>query len=341
MLGYYAGYQRDLMPVGEIDWSGMTHLIVTRVVPRRDGSLDTTFDIDESAGPAFARDIAKQARAHGVRPILMVGGAGTYDEFANAAANHRDSFITNLINAMNSYGFDGLDLDWEPILEADEPNVRALVRGLRSRLPNALLTMPVGWTSTTFPTVSSLYGALAQDLDRLAIMSYGMAGAWDGWNTWHSSALRGAKPNTPSAVEVSVQSYRAAGVPAGKLAVGIGYYGTCWAGGVNGPSQPIGSSSIVADDNTMSYTNIMRDYYQSSAYRYDAAADAPYLSFGAPRGPQRCTLITYENEASIKAKGAYAVNAGLGGAIIWTINQAHVLGGGDPLLRTTREAFKA
>src|SRR4051812_16505384 len=31
VIGYYPVYQRDLMPVGEIDWSAMTHLAVGAV----------------------------------------------------------------------------------------------------------------------------------------------------------------------------------------------------------------------------------------------------------------------------------------------------------------------
>lgn len=344
-MGYYAGYQRDLMPPDEIDWSALTHIIVTRVVPRSDGSLETTFDIDANSGPTFARDMTTRAREHGVRSILMVGGAGTHDAFAEAARTHREALATNLLNAMKSFGFDGLDLDIEPIDGPDEAPVQALVGSLRAKAPSAILTMPVGWTSTTFPNVSAFYGSVANDLDRLSIMTYGMAGDWGGWNSWHSSALHGATPNTPSAVDVSVQSYRNAGVPASKLAIGIAYSGMCWAGGVSGPSQPIGNSQMVADDNVMSFTNIMNQYYETSAYRYDASAEASYLSFAAPKGPQRCTFVSFEDTRSIQAKGQFAVAQGLGGAIVWTINQAHVrgaaVGSGDQLLRTTRTAFGA
>jgi chitinase len=217
------------------------------------------------------------------------------------------------------------------------------VTALRKRAPHAILTMPVLWVSTTFPKVPSLYGALAHKLDRINIMTYGMAGAYGGWKTWHSSALKGATPSTPSDVATNVHSFEAAGVPARKLGIGIGFYGTCWAGGVSGPQQAIGSSYVAADDNVMTYPHIMSEYYSPSAYHYDHKARAPYLGFSQPAGPQHCTFVSYENPRSIAAKGAYAEKHGLGSEIIWTINQGHLKGRprskADPLLQAVHRSF--
>jgi chitinase len=110
-------------------------------------------------------------------------------------------------------------------------------------------------------------------------------------------------------------------VPAAKLGIGIPFYGTCWRG-VTGPNQTPGT--IAADDNVMSYANIMSQYHDASARRWDDAAKATYLSFGTGTGPQACTFVTYEDEQSIAAKGAYVRSAGSGGAIVWTINQGHL-----------------
>lgn len=344
ILGYYPMYQRDLMPFDEIDWSGLTHLVVGRVVPRTDGTLDTTYDVDPTTGPQLARDLVAEATAHDVPAILMVGGAGAHDGFAAAGRDRRDVLVRNLLSLVDEVGYEGIDLDWEPVDDTDQPHLLALAQDLRRARPELLLTVPVGWTSTTFPDVPAFYGQLAEVVDRIELMTYGMAGPW-GWQSWHSSALHGATPTTPSAVDVTVSSYRAAGVPAAKLAVGIGFYGMCWNGGVDGPLQDLGGAQLVADDNVMSYTAIQRDYVTDGARRYDASAEAPYLAFDAPHGPRGCTFVSYEDEQSIRAKGAWAADQGLGGALIWTINQAHVLGAApgstDPLLRTTREAFGA
>ncbi|HVY08978.1 MAG TPA: glycoside hydrolase family 18 protein [Mycobacteriales bacterium] len=343
VMGYYPEYQRALMPPKEIDWRGLTHLAVGRVVPNDDGTLDTAFDYDATRGPALAKQLSKLAKAHHVVPILMVGGAGERSHWRSAAGHHRAALVSHLVAAMRAYGYRGLDLDWEPIATADEPTLLKLVTALRQAAPGVILTVPVNWVAATSGPAHRFYGRLAKQVQRLDIMAYGMAGAYPGWRTWHSSALRGAQPDTPADIVSNVKAYRAAGVPAGKLGLGVGFYGTCWAGGVDGPNQDIGESYVQADDNVMTYDAIMSDYFSPSNYHYDSAAEAPYLGYAEPTGPQGCTFISYENPRSIKAKGAYARAHHLGGAIIWTINQAHRLGASpgqtDPLLRTTYRAF--
>ena len=75
----------------------------------------------------------------------------------------------------------------------------------------------------------------------------------------------------------------------------------------------------------------------------DGTAKAGYLSFAAATGPAGCTLISYEDPASIAAKGAYVQSQGLGGAMIWTVNQGHlpapVNGTQDPLLKAIHTAI--
>jgi chitinase len=341
VLGYYVGYQRDLMPANDIQWAAMTHIVVGPVNPNSDGTLDTSFDINDAAGPKMAKNLAAKAKAHGVLPMLMIGGAGEHDQFRAAAQNHLATLIDNLVSTMRDLGFRGLDLDWEPINSSDQKYVGRLVDGVRDRLPNAVLTMPVMWVTKTFPHVPSFYGTIAKKLDRISIMTYGMAGPWDGWKTWHSSALTGASAKMPSAVDLNVASFRKAGVPRAKLGVGIGFYGTCWTGGVTGPRQAIGNSTVSADDNAMSYTKIMSSYYEKSAYHYDTKAKVPYLGFSAPHGPQNCTYVSYENTRSVKAKAKWARARGLGALIVWTVNQGHELAQPHPdaLLAKAKQAF--
>ena len=345
VLGYYVGYLRDAMPPAQIEWSAMTHLVVGPVTPRADGTLDTSLDIDPQRGPTLARTLASRATANGVTPVLMIGGAGAHDGFRAAMSAHRAAFENHLLRTMTQWGYAGLDLDWEPVADADQPLVTRLVSDLRTSAPGLVLTMPVGWVNPNYETVPAFYAQLATKLDRVDIMTYGMAGAYDGWKSWHSSALHGATPTTPSSVDTSVQLYEAAGVPAAKLGVGVGFYGSCWSAPVTGPSQTIGASTVVADDNVMSYTNIMARYWSSGAARYDTTAQAPYLTWSAPHGPQGCTFVSYENPRSVRAKGQWAATHGLGALIVWNINEGHDVtappGSRDALLHTVRSSFGA
>lgn len=338
--GYYVGYQRDLYPPAEVDFTSLTHLMVGRIEPRADGSLATHFDIDDVAGPAMARDLAGRAHDAGVVPVLMVGGAGVYTWADASSDTNRAAFVANLLAVMDDLGFDGLDLDWEPIATEDQPLLRALAEDLRAASPGIVLTIPLGWVNANFPDVDAFYADVAPLFDQVNLMTYSMAGAWGGWQSWHSSALAGETASTPSSVSSSIDAYLAAGVPAAKLGIGIGFYGECWSS-VTGPGQD--GPVYEAGDNAMSYTNIMASYFDATAREYDDAASVPYLSFSTPTGPEGCTFVSYDDPESIAAKGAYVREAHLGGAIIWTINQGYIAtnpaGSRNPPLEAARDSI--
>jgi chitinase len=346
VIGYYVGYERDDMPPDEIEWDAMTHIAVGTVLPRSNGSLDFTLDLgSESEGKALARDLARRARDNGVVPLLMIGGAGAHDGFKRAAADNLTTFVDNLVNAMNDLGFAGLDLDWEPMEGSDEKPFKDLVFSLRSALPDAVLTVPADATTLTFPDVPAVFAQVAPFVDLISVMTYNMEGAYEGWDSWHSSALHGATERTPTSVEATVGHFLAAGVPANKLGVGVGFFGDCWSAPVTGPGQRIGGADIVATDSEMSFTRIMAQYYTAGAAKFDTTAQVPYLSYDTGHGAKKCTYITYEDQTSIATKGRWARDQGLNGAIVWTINQGHdrskPTGQRDALLKATRQAFGA
>jgi len=154
-----------------------------------------------------------------------------------------------------------------------------------------------------------------------------MSGAWQGWESWHSSPLHWNKgSSTPTGIDSSVSHYLAAHVPASKLGVGAGFYGECYTSPVSAPVQTLGSSQVSASDGTMAYRNIMASYYSQAAYHYDSAADVPYLSLSGSNA-EKCTYVSYEDATSLAAKGAWVKAQGLGGVIIWTISEGYVSSG--------------
>lgn len=325
LMGYYVGYQRDLYPPSAIDFDSLTHLAVGRVVPKADGSLDTTYDVDAVSGPAMAKELVSLAHQHGKKAIAMLGGAGEHAGWVGAASDaNRAQFVQNLVALAADVGYDGFDLDWEPLDPADMPDFQALAEALRQASPNAVLTVPLGWVNANFADVDPFYATVAPLFDQMNLMTYGMAATWDGWESWHSSALFGETASTPSSIDSSVKAYLAAGVPAAKLGIGVGFYGGCWSAPVTGPHQPPNGAALVADDNVMSYANIMESYYDAQHDAWDADAHVPYLSFPSAHGPEGCTFVSYENAQSMKDKADYVVSQGLGGAIVWTINEGYL-----------------
>ena len=322
--GYYPGYQRSLYPETQVDFSVMTHVMVGAVQPTANGGVTRDFYIDNTNGPLMARNLSARAHQFGRKAILMLGGAGSRDLLVSATSSaNRATFVANLIRTMDDLGYDGIDVDWEPVEDSDKPQLLQLLRDLRAARPGMLITFPVMWTNANFPA-DAWYAQVAPLVDQLNIMSYGMADNWGGWVSWHHAALYGEASNRPSSVASSVRAYVAAGVPASKLGIGLSSYGSCWRG-ASTMLQTLGSTAgVVASDNEMSYANIMSQYHTSSAYRWDATARAGYLSFATQTGPQGCTMVSYEDVQSITEKGAYVKSAGLGGAIMWTVQQGYL-----------------
>ncbi|AHG87656.1 glycoside hydrolase family 18 [Gemmatirosa kalamazoonensis] len=336
--GYYTGYQRDLYPETSVDFTYMTHVIVGAALPKSAGGVDTAFFVDNVNGPKMARNLTARAHQYGRKAIMMLGGDGFHSQLVSATSStYRATFVANLVKVVNTLGFDGIDVDWEPVDDVDKPAVLQFLKDLRAAKPGIILTFPVGWVNTNFGA-DPWYAQLAPLVDQFNMMTYGMADNWGGWTSWHQAALSGEAGNHPSSIAGSAKAYIQAGVPAAKIGVGVGSYGSCWQGVSSMLASIDGTpATVTANDNDMSFANIMSLYYNSAAYRWDATAQAGYLSFASPTGPNQCTMISYEDARSVAAKGAYVKSAGLGGAIVWTIGEGHLpsaaSGQQDPLLQ--------
>jgi len=346
VTGYYPSWNDDAnsatYPVRAIDWAGLSEVASAFYIPDGNGGWASgSFDA------ATANALIAAAHGTSKRAIASIGGADSGAGFEGSMAN-LSTFMSNLA-ALLTLGYDGIDIDWEggnQTLAEDQALETTLLQGLRAAHPSILLTMTAGIVNPNLAQASdyAFYGAIAPALDRINVMTYGMAGAYEGWESWHSSPLHWNNVSaTPSGIDNSVSYYLAAGVPAAKLGVGIGFYGLCYTAPVTGPVQPLDGSTVVVSDDVMSYANILANYYSSSAYHYDTDASVPYLTLSG-NDAEPCTYVTYEDATSIAAKAAWVKAQGLGGVIIWSIDEGYVAGGAslaeqNPLLDVTKSSF--
>jgi len=367
VMGYYVGYHVGLQSPSEVDYSTMTHIMVGAAIPQNDGTFTEDF-YQGSSGSAWAQQTVNLAHAAGIKAILMVGGAGSHTAFqATQNTAVRAAFVSNLTQMVGSYGFDGIDLDWEPISDSDRNDILALSQALRTAMPGKIMTLPLGWSNINFPLTDPFWGQLSQYFDRVNMMSYHMTWIGGGWESWHSSALYGETSTTPSSIDHTVSAYLASGIPGEKIGIGMGFFGEpyengSWSGGVfvhktnppyiTEPGQSTAEAAIRVSDNWFSYSNIMRYIYDSTAREWDDTAKVPYLSFSTPfespwptwpTPPITTTYVTYEDEESIAEKGLYVHSEQLGGCIIWTISQGYLdwlpSGEKDPLMKAVKTAF--
>ena len=345
---YYAGWMQSYLPAQQVDFTAMTHVIHFAVVPRIDGRLDS--DVN-GVTLANSTDIVKRAHAAGVKVLISVGGENSAAGFRGATrAANRSRFITNLVNFVTARGYDGVDLDWEPLDAPDAGSYSNLVNELRVALnaitPRPLLTAAVG-------SEPSLFASLQRQFDQINLMTYSFSGAYPGWVTWFNAPLydggyRFASSGelVPSADGV-VSNFLAHGVAAGKLGIGICFYGCVWSGGkgtsTGGAALPRQAWTTPPTVTTAAYSAIMSNYYQPQLYFWDTNAQSAYLSIDRP-GSTNDNFISYDDASACRAKVAYAKQKGLGGLIIWELGGGYrgdqPAGQRDLLLQSVKQAAR-
>src|SRR5688572_7002618 len=97
--------------VAELQMSKLTHVNYAFILPNSNGSLQA---LDN---PSKLSQLVSTAHANGVKVLISVGGwnDGNDSAFETLAASStgRTNFTNSMINFVNQYGLDGVDIDWE------------------------------------------------------------------------------------------------------------------------------------------------------------------------------------------------------------------------------------
>jgi len=306
-LGYWTPRGNPALPPTKIDWEAVTHVVHAWALVRPDGTLDLTAQRVSSDGPA----LISAGHARGVKVLLGIGQPywlGQTTNLQSAVKLGKSILVNNILDVVNSYGFDGVDLDWEPFnATINGPAMQAFAAELRSRL-GATKTLSAAAIVSDY----TFWGSVQNYFDRIGVMTYDLTGSWTRYS-WHNAALYSPDERVWS-VDLAVRRFTAAGVPAGKLSIGIPFFGYVCTGSVTAPQQPWGATSC----SQMSYQNLAASYALASAM-WDDFAKVPYLSIDSP-GSTNDKFITFDNERSIAEKVNYAKSKGLGGWIIWELS---------------------
>lgn len=344
-VGYFPGWAQSGMPASNIDFSVITHVIHFSVLPNSDGSLDTT---DNGITPAYTADVVSHAHAAHRQALICVGGAGTSFQGAVTNANLA-TFVKNLTNYMAAGGYDGIDVDWEPINDSDTPLFTNFVTHLRSAL-NGFSTHKLMTVAVPTGTTPSILASVQSQFDQINLMTYDLSGAWEGWVTWFNSPIYNQGLTFPSApyeyvpsIDGAVTNFVAAGIATNKLGIGIPFYGYIWQGGTGmptgGATQPYQGWTTAPSVNAYAYNSLMSMNFTASQYHYDAGAQAAYFSV-TNSSAANDMFVSYEDPRACAAKASYARNRGVGGFIIWELTQDHQAGQPDPLLQAIKQALQ-
>ncbi len=349
VTAYYGGWElgtgsNGYLPVARVDFSAVTHVIHFAVVPRQDGTLDTSSNAITAAG---SRALLKAAHAAGARVLISVGGWNSGTAFAGAS-NPRNlmSFVMTLAQFMTATGYDGIDVDWEPLNPQDQQEFVRLIGTLRYAIGSRYLL-----TAAAMQGSGSLMASVQKDLDQINIMTYDLSFPSPGWITWYNAPLRQNGVTFKSthgpvpACDNIVASFVAAGVAKEKIGIGVEFGGSVWKGGttsdgngVTGPQQSwVAVPSFAAD---VPYYVIMRTYFTPGRYHWDEGTGASYLSIDSAGSAGDC-FVSYEDAKDIAAKAEFVRRQGLGGLFVYELGMGYMGNGSNPLLEAVKSTALA
>lgn len=215
--------------------------------------------------------------------------------------------------------FDGIDLDWEYpnacglTCDSSGPAAfRNMMQAMRAKFgPNNLVTAAITADASTGGKIDKTdYAGAAQYSDWYNVMTYDFFGAFDadGPTAPHSPLTSYAGiPQQGFTSAEAIAKLKAQGVPAGKLLLGIGFYGRGWTGVTQ--SAPGGSATGPAPG---TYEQGIEDYkvLKNTCPANGTVAGTAYAHCGSQ-------WWSYDTPATIGGKMGWAKNQNLGGAFFW------------------------
>ncbi|MEU0332513.1 glycoside hydrolase family 18 chitinase [Streptomyces sp. NPDC006193] len=215
--------------------------------------------------------------------------------------------------------FDGIDIDWEYPnacgLSCDTSGAAAyknLMAALRAKFgSNNLVTAATTADGSAGGKIEAAdYAGAAQYVDWYNVMTYDFFGAWDakGPTAPHSPLTSySGIPKAGFTTADAMAKFKAIGVPAKKLLIGIGFYGRGWTGVTQ--DAPGGTATGPAAG---TYEQGIEDYkvLKTSCPATGTIAGTAYAHCGG-------NWWSYDTPATVKSKMAWAESQGLGGAFFW------------------------
>lgn len=293
------------------------------------------------------RALRRLRRQHpGLGVLVSIGGWNRAPEFSDIAltASSRAKFVRSCVRLLiRREHFDGIDLDWEfPVRGGlhrarprDRADVTALVRAMRRQL-NALgrkthrhylltVATPAGtWQKGGAYSVGESYdlAAVAPYVDWFNVMTYDMNtifSPYSGFNTPLHADPSNPVPQperTRDTLAGAVHYYEAHGVPAGKIMLGIAFYGRGFTG-VSSRNAGLYSKYTAGYPETPWKTVESRMLASPDWVRHwSATAEAPWLY-----NVRRHIFFTYDDPLSLSIKATFVRREHLRGVMIWVLGE--------------------
>lgn len=305
------------------------------------GSIDpNTFEVipaSEADKLLYPQLEALQSRDLSQELWLSIGGwdfsdndaptATTFSDLAGADTAQQNSFFKSLVLFMNTYGFTGVDIDWE-YPAADDRNGRAedyvnypaflanLKKALAEYKFGLSITLPTSyWYLQHFDLV-----AIEPSVDWFNFMSYDLHGTWDMGNQW-TGAFLDAHTNLTE-IETALDLLWRNNITASKVNMGMAFYGRTFTLASSSCAEP-GCTYLSAGDAgdcsgqagilfNNEITQIISDNNLTPVLDKDAAVKT--ITWNSDQ------WVSFDDQDTWKIKADFAKSECLGGVLVWSID---------------------
>ncbi|CZR67060.1 uncharacterized protein PAC_16959 [Phialocephala subalpina] len=291
--------------------------------------------MDGKTGALYNRFTALKSR--GVQTWISVGGWSFTDpgptrtafSTMSSSPGNRQKFISGLKQFMDTYGFDGVDLDWEyPQADdrggsqGDTANYVQLVKGMSSSFGTKYgitVTLPTSyWYLQHFDLVG-----MQDAVDWFNLMSYDMHGVWDSDSRFVGPYI--APHTNITEIDGGLDLLWRAGVSSSKVVLGQGWYGRSFTlkdGSCNKPNgicQFSGGANAGPCSNAAGILDLqeIKDIISTNNLSpvWDKTAGIKYITWGGNQ------WVSYDDDDTFKQKRDFANSRCLGGLMVWALDQ--------------------
>lgn len=290
------------------DWEVLTHVAYSSWDVNSDGSLTAPENISRYE---TVRDLAHQ---HGVKVIISIS-TGNFSTIDSVLANHREEFAKNVLNVVQLYGADGVNLDFEfplPTNSITQTSNIVLFEEFMKNLNTTLKTAnPDYHVSIDISSVIEdvfCNKNLNQYMDSIFLMGYE-------YNYWHYGFTGPGSPlNDPTRSDINDSINRM--LPyynPQKIILGVPFY----AYNFEAASGNAGAARV--NNNAYTILNMADAIAGTQMYgrHWDSNSSSPWYTY--KDGNSVWHQVWYEDEESIGLKYDYVKSMNLGGIGFWAL----------------------
>uniref|UniRef100_UPI0032B08E7C Chitinase n=1 Tax=Heterodera glycines TaxID=51029 RepID=UPI0032B08E7C len=312
IVGYYQG----IRPLTNDQAKKLTHLILAFSTPDSQGNLSPLSSVLKQA-------LKAGKSANGALKVMIAIGGGGFDPaiFTSLASNSgtRKSFINNIVSYLKTNELDGCDIDWEFPTSSDKAIFVTFLRDLKKAMApsGAVLSMASAASAFYLDPGYDLPG-IESAVDFINVMCYDYYGSWTKTSTGPNSPLFKGGSADPSDTLNSnwTMNYHLMKVyNRAKLNMGVPFYGKSWTN-VGAPLNGDGLWRQLGTYGTELAWRNMGKSFDMTKTTYHKTAKTAYIYDTATKN-----FLTFDNPQSLKDKAKYVAEKGIGGIMIWSIDQ--------------------